>query len=81
MKTMKKMKEYRVATIYDIIRALRENPEWLEEVRKLVLTDELLKLPKRFDDFVKHEFRPLVRRVDRIENDVRILKQDVAVLN
>ena len=74
---MKTMRDYRVRTISDIVNALKRDPEWLKEVRKLVLTEQLLNLPKRFDEFIKNEFRPLVRRVDRMEEDVADLKKIV----
>ncbi len=77
---MKTMRDYRVRTISDIVNALKRDPEWLKEVRKLVLTEQLLNLPKRFDEFIKNEFRPLVRRVDRMEEDVAALRKDVAEL-
>jgi len=32
------MQEYRIATFADLMQALRENPEWLEELRRMVLT-------------------------------------------
>jgi len=68
----KEMKEYPVLTFADILRALKNHPDWLEELRKIILTTELLELPKKFDE--------LLKRVDKIEKDVEILKQDVAVL-
>ncbi len=34
-------------TIEDVVRILRERPEVLEEVRRLILTDELLEMPAR----------------------------------
>ncbi len=77
---MEAMKEYRVRSFYDIVQALKEHPEWLEEIRRMVLTDELLNLPKKFDEFVENEFKPLAKRVDRLEQDVKVLKQDVSVL-
>ena len=39
-----------VDTIDDIIRILREQPEVKEEVRRLILTDELLRLPQQIAD-------------------------------
>uniref|UniRef100_A0A832GMB0 DUF3782 domain-containing protein n=1 Tax=Caldimicrobium thiodismutans TaxID=1653476 RepID=A0A832GMB0_9BACT len=65
-------KKYPLFTFADILLALKAHPEWLEELRKLILTAELLELPKRFEE--------LVQRVAKIEKDVEILKQDVAVL-
>jgi len=67
--------------------SLKDHPEWLEELRKLILTYELLELPKKFNEFVEKEFKPLKKKVERIEQkvekleqDVDTLKQDVAIL-
>jgi len=68
----KEMKEYPVLTFADILIALKSHPDWLEELRKIILTTELLELPRKFEE--------LLKRVDKIEKDVEILKQDVAVL-
>jgi len=68
----KEMAKYEVRTFADILRALREHPEWLEELRKVILTSELLELPKKVDE--------LLIRVARLEEDVAVLKQDVAIL-
>ncbi len=65
-------KKYPIFTFTDILLALKAHPEWLEELRKLILTAELLELPKRFEE--------LVQRVAKIEKDVEILKQDVEIL-
>ena len=70
----------RVETFQDIVRILRERPEWLEEMRRLILTDELLALPKRFDSFLTNEFTPLKQDVEVLKQDVAVLKQDVAIL-
>ena len=74
---MKSVKDYSVKTFDDIIRILEEEPEWRDKLRRLVLTDELLELPKRFNEFVEKDFRPLSGRVDKIEGDVEQLKKDV----
>ena len=68
----KEMEKYPVVTFADILRALKAHPDWLEEIRKLILTSELLELPKKVDE--------LLRRVEAIEKDVEVLKQDVKVL-
>jgi regulator of replication initiation timing len=69
-----------IRTFEDILRALRSHPRWPEELRRLILTDELLILPQKFDEFVQKEFRPLKQKVERIEGEVGGLKQDVAEL-
>ena len=65
-------KDYPILTFADILRALKEHPDWLEELRKLILTAELLELPKKVDE--------LLKRVEKLEHDVEILKHDVAIL-
>ena len=41
-----------IHTSDDILRVLRERPEWKAEVRREILTEELMNLPARFDSFV-----------------------------
>ena len=72
----------------DFLEALRNNPAWREAVRALILGDELLQLPVRFDAFVQ-EFDAFAReqsvrttdleeRVGRVESDTGTLKGDFA---
>ncbi|PMP97422.1 MAG: hypothetical protein C0169_03065, partial [Thermodesulfobacterium geofontis] len=63
----------------DIIKALKEHPEWLEELRKIILTTELIELPKKFEEMLER-MKKLEKKVDKIEKDVEVLKQDVAIL-
>ena len=79
MQTLKK-EEFIIRTFDDILNALRERPDWAEELRKLVLTEELIALPKKFEDFRREEFRPLKEKVDKIEQDVTGLKEDMIVV-
>lgn len=86
-KKLKKEKVIKISTFEDIINVLKRRPKWREEMRQLILTEELMKLPSkvdklsdRFENFVKEEFQPLRKKVDTIEDDVTVLKQDVAVL-
>jgi len=71
---------YKIETFEDLLKALKERPEWLEELRRIILTEELINLPQKFEKFRKEEFQPLKEKVDKIEQDVAILKQDVAIL-
>ncbi len=41
-----------IHTSDDILRVFRERPEWKAEVRREILTEELMNLPARFDSFV-----------------------------
>jgi archaellum component FlaC len=47
------MSAYKIETFADLTKLLREKPEWLEELRRLVLTDELLALPRKFEEHDK----------------------------
>lgn len=83
----KEMETWRVITLADIYRALRAHPEWTQELRKVLLTEELLNLPIVFKKFVEEEFQPLrkdvddlKKKVDKIEGEVEKLKVDVGWL-
>jgi polyhydroxyalkanoate synthesis regulator phasin len=69
------MKEYKITYFADLMQALRENPEWLEELRRTVLTQELLELPKRFEEF-RHRVE---ERFDALEKQVQELKENVSL--
>lgn len=91
---LKAQKEYTIRNFHDLLKALIEHPDWLEILREVILTEELLSLPQKvqeltkkleefrgdFEKFKREEFRPLKEKVDKIEQDVETLKQDVAVL-
>ncbi len=67
------MEEYRISSFADLMQALRENPEWLEELRRMILTQELLELPKRFEEFkqrVEDRFDVLEKRVQELKEEV-----------
>lgn len=65
-----------VNNIADILRILREQPEWAEALRSALLSQELLELPQRFAEFVANS----ERRFAALEGDVAELKSDVAEL-
>ena len=65
-----------INTIEDLIRLLDENPEWLEALRKRLLTRDLLELPAKFDRFVEETNA----RFDRVEASIGELRADVSGL-
>ncbi|MCY3544756.1 MAG: hypothetical protein OXH22_12060 [Chloroflexi bacterium] len=65
-----------INSIHDLHKILVEHPEWREELRKLLLTEELLALPQRFAEYTK----VTDNRLDRIENDIVEIKSDVKTL-
>ncbi len=87
MAVEEKQKEYIIKSFYDILQALREHPDWAQQLLSLLLTEELLRLPQKFDKFVEEEFRPLAKRVERLEEGQKKLEEgqkrleeDVAIL-
>ena len=44
-----------INTIDDLVRILREQPAWADILRSLLLTEDLLDLPARFDRFVQSQ--------------------------
>ena len=78
-----------IHTSDDILRVLRERPEWKEAVRREILTEELMNLPTRFDRFVEEQrqFNDRVegfmertdQRFARMEGDISEMKDTHAV--
>ncbi len=66
--------------INDFVRILRENPDWTETIRSILLSKELLELPERFAAFVEttnQNFQLVNQRLDSLEADVAVLKADM----
>ena len=59
----------------DFLEALRNNPAWREAVRALILGDELLQLPVRFDAFVQ-EFEAFAREQNAFVRDQNAFVQE-----
>ena len=65
-----------IHTTDDLVRALREQPELLQAVRSLVLTDELLDTPRRVAS-LEESLQRLTERVDGLTATVAALLQTV----
>ena len=69
-------------TLEDIVKALREHPEWLEEVRRLILTEELLQLPVQFAQLsalvqqLAAQVQRLVEQAERHEREIAELRRE-----
>ena len=65
-----------VLAVEDIIREMRERPEVLDSIRRLILTDELLELPERFSkltgrfDMLTERFDALTRVTEKNSADI-----------
>lgn len=65
-----------INTLQDLNRALIENPEWRAEIRRTLLTEELLELPQRFAEYTN----ATDRRLDDLTQNMTVLTQRVDVL-
>ena len=67
--------------IGDLVRVLREQPEWAEALRGVLLSRELLDLPEEFAQFVKlanANFQTVNARLERLETDAAEIRRDLA---
>jgi len=63
-------KEYIIKEFEDLLNLLRERPDYLEKLRMLILTKELLELPVKFEEFrreVNQRFDEVDRRFDEVD--------------
>ncbi len=71
----------------DFLRALEENPQWRDAIRRHILTEELLQLPARFHvltqrvDTLDQKVDVLTQRVDTLDQKVDVLTQRVNTLD
>ena len=59
--------------IVDFVRIIKEQPEWADTVRGILLGQELLDLPRQFAEFVQltnANFSAVYERLDRLEGQV-----------
>ena len=69
--------------ISDLARIIREQPEWADTIRSLLLSKELLELPVRFAEFVEltsRNFQLVYQRLEHIETDIAEVKTRVSSL-
>ncbi len=65
---------FSVQDFHDLIRILEEHPEWRSELRRLVLTDELLQLPRAVKE-LSDEVRQLTRAQLATEERFQVLAE------
>ena len=71
------------STVEEFLEILRRQPELLEAARRLIVQDDLLALPSVLADFIEatnRNFELVNQRLERLEYDVTVLKEDVKVL-
>jgi len=75
-------KEYLIRTFYDLLQALREHPDWLEELRRIIYTTELSEVPKKLDELIesfekykKEEFKPLKESHEKFHKEFKTFRE------
>ena len=63
-----------IPTTADLLRLLREDPDFRDEVRRLVLSQELLELPERFARFEAY----VERQFAEVRGDIAEMRGDIA---
>jgi len=66
-------KEYIIKEFEDLLNLLRERPDYLEKLRMLILTTELLELPVKFEEFrkeVNQRFEESDRKFEAFRSEV-----------
>ena len=64
---------------HDLVRLVEAHPEWRAELRRLVLTDELLALPEQVG-VLTEQMTTLTLQVTSLARSVQTLTDDVGVL-
>ena len=69
-----------INNIADLVRIIREQPEWADAIRSILLSQELLDLPERFAKFVQRvdqKFDAIDQRFDDLTQDMNARFQEV----
>ena len=72
-----------IDSIHDLSRILREHPEWREDLRRTLLTEELLALPQRlaeYSDATDRRLDALTKHAESIDRRLDALTESVASL-
>ena len=69
-----------IPTTADLLRLLREDPDFRDEVRRLVLSQDLLDMPERlarFEAFVERQFAEIRGDITRLDEGQAQMRQDI----
>ena len=70
-----------IHTAEDLIRILRQDPEILEQVRRAILTDELLELPRKFAEMVQTQANMAETQAGILDTQARMAKTQAGILD
>jgi hypothetical protein len=74
---------FSVEDFHDLLRLLEERPEWRVEIRRVVLTEDLLRLPEelaRARQQTEQRFQELAARIDALAARIEALTTQVSTL-
>ncbi len=69
-----------ISTTADLLRLLREDPDFRDQVRSLLLTQELIELPERFarfEAYVERRFNEMQGDITEIRGDITEMQGDI----
>jgi hypothetical protein len=69
-----------ISTTADLLRLLRENPDFRDEVRRLLLSQELIELPERFarfEAYVERQFTEVRSDIGRVDGDITEMRSNI----
>lgn len=69
-----------INTIHDLHRILVEHPEWRSDLRRVLLTEELLTLPSQFAEMIETQNRILTEQAEQRQSQNRMLETQVTML-
>ena len=70
-----------IPTTADLLRLLREDPDFRDEVRSLLLTQELIELPERFarfEAYVERQFSEIREDIAKNTSDISEMRGDIS---
>ncbi|MEO0224463.1 MAG: hypothetical protein ABIL76_05155 [candidate division WOR-3 bacterium] len=71
-----KDKEYLIKEFEDLLNLLRERPDYLEKLRILILTNELLELPIKFEEF-RNEVNKRFDVLEKGQEEIKLRQQRI----
>ena len=69
-----------ISNASDFLRLLREDPDFRDEARRLLLTQELIELPERFarfEAYVERRFTEMQVDITEIRSDITEIRGDI----
>ena len=69
-----------ISNTADLLRLLRENPDFRDEARRLLLSQELIELPERFarfEGYVERQFTEVRSDIARVDGDITEMRSNI----